>query len=106
MRETRKAMKVSQAELARLVGVNQSTISDIESGVIPISKVIPAIAVALYIPPPFVPIEHRILERWLRAGQNLLAEGEDHIEAALRFLESQAQLLHTTKPTKPVKPEK
>jgi len=76
MRRVRKLRGWTQAELGEIVGVEQSTISSIETGRMAAAAAVPAIAKALDIPDPTPQLGvHEAL--WLRYGQLLQREHPD-----------------------------
>lgn len=90
MRRVRKALKVSQDELAELVGCEQPTISGLETGRITGSRYVEAICRALDIPKPYILIEDEWDERWVDAGRVLRARNKDVFRNYLRIFEIEA----------------
>jgi transcriptional regulator with XRE-family HTH domain len=84
----RKALGLTQTELGERVGLSQPTISDIESGVMKGSRLIPAIARALFIPPPFLAVEDELDDRLMRAGRELRSRNNEVFLAQLQLLET------------------
>lgn len=89
MKAARKDHGLTQMALADLLGIEQSTISAIESGRVPNSRSVPAISAALGIPNPVVSIEDAADEEWLRLGRELHDRDPEQFELVCKMLESQ-----------------
>jgi DNA-binding XRE family transcriptional regulator len=90
MRQQRRAAGIPQHELARMLGAKQATVSQIESGQVLASRYVPAIAVALNMPPPQAEVRDDKSARWIQAGDALRAKSEARFDRWLAFLESEA----------------
>lgn len=96
MRRARRLLGWTQAELGDIVGVDQSTISSLETGRMAAAAAVPAIAQALDIPPPTPQLgEHEAL--WLRYGQILQKNYPELFESQIENL--QRMLRHLGEPS-------
>ncbi len=76
VRRARMARKLSQADLAELVDVDQPMISYIENGQVLSSKAVIPLVHALNIPPPRQYFEDELEERWVESGRVLRRRNE------------------------------
>lgn len=90
MRRARSAAGMTQTQLADLLDVSQTVISDIETGAQVQSKLIPAICAALEIPPPHIEVTSEYDVAWHEVGTEMLRRDRALFLSYLETLRLQA----------------
>lgn len=89
MKRVRESHGLDQGDVAEAVGVKQATISEIETGKIKASRVVPAICLMLNIPSPLVMVQDEYDERWVHAGRWLRHWDMDRFVMYLKLFEKE-----------------
>jgi transcriptional regulator with XRE-family HTH domain len=98
MYAARKALKLTQTDIARRVGTSQTTITNLEKGVSKTSRWVHPVSELLRIPLPYAMIGDDWERRWIEAGRRFREANEEAFKTEVQGVERMADTLSRGKP--------
>jgi DNA-binding XRE family transcriptional regulator len=100
MRAARKRLKITQKELARKIGVSQTTITNLETHFSKTSRWVHPVCEILQIPLPYALITDDWERRWIDAGRRYRSANDDAFKTEVEGIEKMADTLSRGAPSR------